>query len=172
MRKVLVLLLVILTISAYGQVSQLNPTAESKEKAPEYLSLRVFKDDELIACWESQKLETILTTIVAKHKAGAFINWGSFLANHDCAFVQDRSVVTVTGMTADGNQIEDIYKVYEYDLDGEIYNVIRVHVDHDLQVRNSMHHFPTQGVWKQITATGDVWIVSDFLPDVSRRISR
>ena len=64
-------------------------------------------------------------------------------------------------------------KVYEYDLDGEIYNVIRVHVDHDLEVRNSLHHWPnSQGVWKQVTASGDVWIVSDFLADVSRRISR
>ena len=58
-------------------------------------------------------------------------------------------------------------------LDGEIYNVIRVHVDHDLEVRNSLHHWPnSQGVWKQVTASGDVWIVSDFLADVSRRISR
>ena len=162
MRKVLVLLfMVCFGIYAHGQVSQLKP--ESK-----YLKLLVYSGDELIACDESEYLENILKAIFDKYEAEQTIQWSYLLADHKCAFVQYNSIITIIGLKPGGEQLEE-YEAYEYELDDNSYVFVKAHIERDEDLPGEGVITPS-GNYHVITASGDAWIVGDFVYDVARAI--
>ena len=162
MRKILVPFFLMFVVSvAFGQVSQLKQDEESN-----LLKLYVFAGDELIACKESDNLENIISDVIDKYSAEEKFDWYDLLYKHKCKFVQQGSILTVIGLTADGDQLED-YEAYEWESGSTSFLNVRANIERDEDYAQEMSIL-AGGVALTVYANGNAWwLVSDFLDDVS-----
>ena len=161
MRKVLALFfLVVFGSVAFGQVSQLKQDAN-------LLKLYVHAGDELVVCKESENLENIVSDAIDKYDAEESFNWLDLLRKHKCRFVQQGSVITIIGLTADSEQLDD-YEAYVWETHDMTFVNVSAKIERDESYANEFN-INADGIGLTVYAEGDAtwWLVSDFLEDVS-----
>ena len=163
MRKIPVLFFLVFVVSVtFGQVSQLKQDEQSN-----LLKLYVYAGDELVACKKSDNLENIISDIIDKYAAEETFNWFDLLSKHKCRFVQQGSILTIIGLTADGEQLDD-YEAYGWEIEDMSFINVSAKIERDEDYPNE-YNINADGVGFTVYAEGDSswWLVSDFLDDVS-----
>ena len=163
MRKILILFFLMPIVSvAFGQVSQLKQDEQSN-----LLKLYVYAGDELIACKESNNLENIIADIIDKYAAEENFSWYDLLSKHKCRFVQQGSILTIIGLTAEGGQLDD-FEAYEWEIEDMSFVIVSAKIERDEDYPNEFS-INADGIGFTVYAEGDAtwWLVSDFFDDVS-----
>ena len=156
--------LALASLSANAQMSQMKSGQTMQEDA--YAQMRVFRDDEIVACWELENIENFLMSVSEKNQKGESISWSDLLVNHKCALVGGGAVITLVGISKEGEPLEGKFEAHPLEFGDVTYTVIKVIIEPD-EDEATEYYIGNSGEMRQISASGDMWVIGEFLDDAT-----